>query len=107
MDIEQSTLVARNERRRQHTHEAGKKDQTRQERVDGVGERGIEGVASGELPVLNYPRRDAARGCGVKAFRVRSAADDRGNRQASPKQSLEVAAATRNEDDDQNTPVAR
>ena len=59
MDVEHPPVVARDERGRQDAHEAGQHDEVGRVRVDGVGQRRVEGRAIGERPVVEHAGRDA------------------------------------------------
>ena len=71
MDVEQPLAVARDERRREHAHEAGERHQARREALDLGGERGIESFACGMAAVLDHAGRDAARRGDAEARRHR------------------------------------
>ena len=60
MDVDQATVVVRDEVFAEHAHEAGENHRIRRETVDCLPQRGIEGVAAGEVTMRNHRRGNAA-----------------------------------------------
>ena len=102
MDVEEPLAVALDEARGQHAHEAGERHQARREALDLRGERGVEVFARRARAMFHDARRDAARRGDREALGFGAIADDRAHRHSSVEERLHVAAAPRDEDDDQS-----
>ncbi len=106
MDVEHAAGVTGNERCAENAHEAGEHDEIRLALVDDGGERGVEGIAIGEVPVLDNRRGDAVRERNRERGRLAAIADHRRDRSGEAAVALgceergEIRAAAGGEDGD-------
>jgi hypothetical protein len=99
MDVQQATMEAPHESRREDPHESGQRDELRGMTVDRIGEGRFECLARGKLAVRHRARGDTACPRDRQSARVGDIADYRRHREPGIEQRLHVAAAARDEDD--------